>query len=53
MRKNLPNEVKIKAAGGIKNRAFAEELIVAGATRLGTSASILLVADNESFQANY
>jgi deoxyribose-phosphate aldolase len=53
MRKNLPAEVKIKAAGGIKNRAFAEDLIKAGATRLGTSASIQIVSGEETFRANY
>ena len=44
MRKNLPAEVKIKAAGGIKSRAFAEELIAAGADRLGTSSSISIIS---------
>lgn len=43
MRKNLPDDVKIKAAGGIKNIEFAEELIAAGADRLGTSSSIMIV----------
>ncbi|RYD71324.1 MAG: deoxyribose-phosphate aldolase, partial [Sphingobacteriales bacterium] len=44
MRKNLPDDVKIKAAGGIKNKAFAEELIAAGADRLGTSSSIQIIS---------
>jgi len=43
MRKCLPTKIKIKAAGGIKSKAFAEELIAAGATRIGASASIELV----------
>ena len=43
MRKCLPTKIKIKAAGGIKSKAFAEELIAAGATRIGSSASIELV----------
>jgi deoxyribose-phosphate aldolase len=43
MRKCLPAKRKIKAAGGIKSKAFAEELIAAGATRIGSSASIELV----------
>jgi deoxyribose-phosphate aldolase len=43
MRKCLPAKIKIKAAGGIKSKAFAEELIAAGATRIGSSASIELV----------
>jgi deoxyribose-phosphate aldolase len=33
----------IKAAGGIRTRAFAEQLIAAGAARLGSSASLDLV----------
>ncbi|MCG9880344.1 MAG: deoxyribose-phosphate aldolase [Bacteroidia bacterium] len=43
MRKNLSSKTKIKAAGGIKTREFAEELIAAGADRIGSSASIQLV----------
>lgn len=43
MRKCLPTKIKIKAAGGIKSKAFAEELIAAGAYRIGSSASIELV----------
>jgi deoxyribose-phosphate aldolase len=43
MRKCLPTKIKIKAAGGIKSKAFAEELIAAGANRIGSSASIELV----------
>ncbi len=37
MRALLPESVAIKAAGGIRTRAFAEQLIDAGATRLGVS----------------
>ncbi len=36
-RENLPDSVKIKAAGGIKGFDDAEDLINAGADRLGTS----------------
>lgn len=43
MRKCLPAKTKIKAAGGIKSKAFAQELVAAGATRIGSSASIALV----------
>ncbi len=39
MKKNLPPHVKIKASGGIKTYSFARQLIDAGATRLGCSAS--------------
>lgn len=43
MRKVLPPKIKIKAAGGIKTKAFALALIDAGANRLGCSASISII----------
>jgi deoxyribose-phosphate aldolase len=43
MRRVLPATVNIKASGGIKTREFAEELIEAGATRIGTSSSVSIV----------
>lgn len=43
MRQHLPETIAIKASGGIKTAAFARELIEAGATRLGCSASVALV----------
>lgn len=45
MRANLPERMGIKAAGGIKTFALAQALIAAGATRLGCSASIQLLAE--------
>jgi deoxyribose-phosphate aldolase len=48
MRKHLANAVKIKASGGIKTLAFANELIAAGADRLGCSSSVSIV--NESLK---
>lgn len=45
MRKTLPPKVKIKAAGGIRDAAFAEKLIAAGADRIGTSASVKMVTE--------
>jgi deoxyribose-phosphate aldolase len=36
---NIPAKMGIKASGGIRNYAFAKELIDAGATRLGCSSS--------------
>jgi deoxyribose-phosphate aldolase len=44
LRELLPSSIKIKASGGIRDRAFAEELIKAGADRLGCSASIQIVS---------
>jgi deoxyribose-phosphate aldolase len=40
MRQHLPDTIEIKASGGIRNYTFAKELINAGATRLGCSASV-------------
>lgn len=43
LRKKLPKSVKIKASGGIRDRKFAEELIAAGADRIGTSAGTSII----------
>jgi deoxyribose-phosphate aldolase len=40
----------IKASGGIKTYAFAKELIAAGATRLGCSASMQIIKDYKEEQ---
>jgi deoxyribose-phosphate aldolase len=45
MREAVPSTVGIKASGGIKTKAFALELIAAGANRLGTSAGVALISD--------
>ena len=42
-RLHLPEAVQIKASGGIRDYAFAAELVAAGATRLGCSASVAIV----------
>jgi len=43
MRKHLNKDKQIKASGGIKTYEFAQELINAGATRLGTSSGVQIV----------
>ena len=43
MRDNLPNNIQIKASGGIKTAEQAEAMIAAGATRLGCSNSVAIV----------
>lgn len=43
MRQHLPANIQIKASGGIRTFAFAEELVNAGATRIGASASVELM----------
>jgi deoxyribose-phosphate aldolase len=52
MRNNLPHHVQIKASGGIKTYEFAEQLIQAGATRIGCSASVAIV-NGQPAQTNY
>jgi deoxyribose-phosphate aldolase len=43
MRAILPKNIRIKASGGIKTRAFALELLKAGADRIGTSSGTILI----------
>lgn len=45
MRQAVTDAVSVKAAGGIRSLAFAAELIIAGASRLGTSGGITLLAE--------
>ena len=45
IRSILPKKIKIKAAGGIRHRIFAEELIEAGADRLGCSKSLQVIEE--------
>lgn len=43
MRQTVGYQVGVKASGGIRDRQTALEMVAAGATRLGTSASIAIV----------
>ena len=45
MKSILGDKIAIKASGGIKDSKFANELIKAGATRLGTSSGIIIIKD--------
>ena len=45
MKKHLPGRIGIKASGGIRSFTFAKELIDAGATRLGCSASMQIMKE--------
>jgi deoxyribose-phosphate aldolase len=53
MRQHLPPQIQIKASGGIKTFEFANELITAGATRLGCSASVAIVNGQEGKESGY
>ncbi len=47
MRTNLPSHVQIKASGGIRTYGFAQELINAGAARLGCGSSLKLIREQD------
>lgn len=47
MRRHLPDSIRIKASGGIRTATFAQELVAAGADRLGCSASVAIVQGEE------
>jgi len=51
-KKHLPAHIQIKASGGIRDYAFAKELVDAGATRLGCSAGVAIV-NGEKGSGNY
>ena len=44
----LPASIQIKASGGIRNFAFAKELIAAGANRIGCSASLQIIEESKN-----
>ena len=47
LRKNLHPKINIKASGGIRNLKFIEELIKAGASRIGTSTGFQIIEEWE------
>ena len=54
-RKYLPDNVQIKASGGIRDYATAQSMIEAGATRIGCSAGVAIEsgAINDNVKTNY
>lgn len=46
LRRALPEEIKIKAAGGIRTAAQARKFLLVGADRIGTSASVQIVREH-------
>jgi deoxyribose-phosphate aldolase len=46
IRTHLADHIKIKASGGIKTYAFANELVEAGADRLGCSSSVKIMQES-------
>ncbi len=53
MRENSPSTLKVKAAGGISGIADAEEFILAGVDRLGTSRVVKQFLSNSNSSENY
>ena len=53
MREHLPQHVHIKASGGIRTYEFAKLLVEAGATRLGCSAGIAIVQQQDAGAGTY
>ncbi len=45
MRQAVGCDLGVKASGGIRDRKVAEEMVAAGATRIGASASVKIVSD--------
>jgi deoxyribose-phosphate aldolase len=52
-RQHLPANVQIKASGGIRDYTFAKQLVDAGATRLGCSASVAIVEGEQAAESTY
>ena len=50
MRSHLPSSVSIKASGGIRTYEFARQLVEAGATRIGASASVNIVQEEKAYK---
>jgi len=46
MRRTVGSAAGVKASGGIRDRATAEAMVAAGATRLGVSASLVIVGND-------
>lgn len=53
MRKVVGEELGVKASGGIRDAATAEAMVKAGATRLGTSASVAIVSGRDAGKGKY
>ncbi|MCS7080058.1 MAG: deoxyribose-phosphate aldolase [Chloracidobacterium sp.] len=48
LRQTVGDKLGVKASGGIRDRATAERLIAAGATRLGTSNGVAIIEDRRA-----
>ena len=48
MRRAVGTEIGVKASGGIKTLADAQQMVAAGATRLGVSAGVKIAQEEQS-----
>jgi deoxyribose-phosphate aldolase len=48
MRQVVGEKIGVKAAGGVRDRQTANQMVQAGATRIGASAGIRIVQENGS-----
>lgn len=53
MKSVVGTKAQIKASGGVRDFKFAQQLLIAGATRLGTSSGVALVKDEPIQSAGY
>ncbi len=53
MRKTVGPDIGVKASGGVRTRETALEMVNAGATRIGASASVNIVTGEEKVKTDY
>jgi deoxyribose-phosphate aldolase len=53
LREEVGSDLGVKASGGIRDAATAERMIAAGASRLGTSASVAIVTESKMEDRGY
>jgi deoxyribose-phosphate aldolase len=53
MRATVGPEMGVKASGGIRDRATAEAMVAAGASRIGASASVAIATGQKSAGKGY
>ena len=53
MRETVGSEMGVKASGAVRDRATAEKMIKAGATRIGTSSGVAIVSGAQAAAGSY
>ena len=52
MKKSVPPNIKVKAAGGVRTFDDAQKMIASGATRIGTSGGVAII-EGATFDGSY